>query len=619
MHLKTFGSGIAALVLGGALAGCKDEGGVSVPPPPELKPPEASAGPVTAAAAAAEADARAAKDAAAAEQPLWTCPERKLTNPEKGVAVAVDVAGAAPGMENPIPFFLKLCGDRYDCGIETIQEPGKISAMILKGKSQTDADLLKTWRMGIARSPRLETRVQAWTNYWLDSPSSAPVAIIWYDGITDEDNANGIVDESRFDKLGGVWALPGKLTQNGKATPILLYVLARAGHVDAGAKVAADLSHAAGGATYTVAFDQTDALELFPGTACTGKVSVAVVEPAPELFKGATVRKVTAAGQAELLSAGTPAVLPVPGAVTFAAGKYSDKSAPLEPLALAWAKGPSATGTLPGISVTVSMTGAPPVALPQDAFRPLPDWRWDAPVEAGAKTLSWGFDANNNVSDFRAKLAVVTPCPAEGGGAWTLGVHDALGCRKTVDGIVGPNCGPQTASQLSQVMMNPDVSALLKRPPVDRCAAHILHVPTPDARDRVPVAPSASRSTFTVDAAVSLDQRCAEAILPFDLAPLTLVGEIESKLRVCKTPLLEFFRHSAATPEGSAKDFGTATLAIKGKKVSKLYAWHLLHKFAMALGRASIARIEKHGAKVGEQTRVPLLRVTVDPPPRIPN
>ncbi len=118
---------------------------------------------------------------------------------------------------------------------------------------------------------------------------------------------------------------------------------------------------------------------------------------------------------------------------------------------------------------------------------------------------------------------------------------------------------------------------------------------------------------------MSLDQACAEAILPFDLAPTTLVAEIEAKLAVCKSPLLAFLQRAASRPDGSAREFSAASLHIKGKKVSKLYAWHLLHKFAMALGRSSLAQLGEPGLKDGGVTRVPLVQVIVEPAPKSPN
>jgi hypothetical protein len=478
-------------LLGGlALAGCREEGGVSVPPPPELSAP-AEGKPAGEAAAAKGAEAASATPAAP-EPALWTCPERKPTNPEQGVAVGVDIAGAAPGMESPIPFFLKLCADRYDCGLEAIQAPGQVAAQVLTGKSQTDADLLKSWRTGIARAPRLETRVQAWTSAWLDKASGPPVAIIWYDGITDEDNANGVVDEAHLGQIGGVWALPGTLTQKGRGTPLLIYVLARKGHVDHGAKVAADLNSAAGGATYTIAFEQPEPLELFPGTTCLGEATVSLVDAPADPFKGAAVRRIFVGAATEPLS-GTPVVASLPTTVRFASGKYSDKSVALEPLAAAWAASPAKDPALPGIRVSVAIKGTPPAALPSDVFAPISDWRWEARAE-GEGRLPWGFDANNSSADFRAKVAVVRACSEVGGGGHLLGVHDALACRKVSDGTVGPSCGPQTASQLAGILMNPAVEGLLKRAPAAPCAGHMLHVPTPDARDKVPSPPRRSRS-----------------------------------------------------------------------------------------------------------------------------
>jgi hypothetical protein len=304
--------------------------------------------------------------------------------------------------------------------------------------------------------------------------------------------------------------------------------------------------------------------------------------------------------------------------VRFASGKYSDKSVALEPLAAAWAASPAKDPALAGIRVSVAIKGTPPAALPSDVFAPISDWRWEARAE-GEGRLPWGFDANNSSADFRAKVAVVRACSEVGGGGHLLGVHDALACRKVSDGAVGPSCGPQTASQLAGVLMNPAVDGILKRAPTAPCAAHVLHVPTPDARDKVPVAPTAVAQRVTIDGRVSLDQACAEAILPFDLAPTTLVTEIQAKLAVCKSPLLVFLQRAASRTDGSAREFSAASLHIKGKKVSKLYAWHLLHKFAMALGRSSLAQLGESGLKDGGVTRVPLVQVIVEPAPSIPN
>ena len=635
------GSRVSQLIAVGAVllvaSACKQEAG---PPPPE---PQA----VVPSGLRSDAGARpdgpkglpVAESAADTAKPmpagLWSYPKRNIDKDfsknsvlsSKGVLVAVDVAGAKKGMDRPVSFFLKLCGDRYNCSVEAIQAPGSEGLKVAGGAgaaSQRDSVLMLQWmeRTKKARE-KTDTPVPEWTSAWLYNAAAPDVAIIWYDGMTDNANANAVVENTELAKLSGAWALTGTLKTGEGESPLMLYVLAREGKVDEGAKVAYDLTQAAGGAGYFVKFDQVNAVELYPGTGWAGQLAVTRTTGTAEPFKAATGRDVTvegADGAKSPLASGGSASTDLPATLRVKSASQNEKSLALESFATQWQVKGGQGIAVPGVDFVLKLSGQLPAAVSNDAFRILPDWRWETLIREGDKTQNWGLGGTNSNADFRGRTALVVPCAGEIDTArFSIGVHDFLACKNPSDGLVGASCGQADAGSLVQLFAHPDVKPFLGAPSTARCAPHLLVVQT--AKDRVPYAPIASDMALTIDAEVGLSNKCAEAVLAFDVDAKGLSDEVARRLSACDTPLLQQFKQAADNSESSAGVFGRETLTIgpDKKRVTKLYGWHLLHKFAIALGKRAVDDFAKHGVPAGDRTRVPLVRVVVEPAPKYAN
>jgi hypothetical protein len=621
-------------VLWGALAvgaGCSNQQSPPesvVSPPPPSPPKDAGSGKPPKGDAASKTPEPYKDVVGPALTPLWKKVPRDIEKADssKGVLVGIDVAGAQGEMGKPLDFFVNLCAARYACSLTTLQKPEGGSVNIEgSDKAQRADPFKKPWDKLVSDGAKDKTtKTSKWIGEWLARPDDPDVAIIWSDGMVDANNENEIVKAEALKSLSGAWAVIG--TFNGR--PCLLYVLARNDNVNFGAKVANDLVMAQG---TELTLDVTKPIELFPGTGWEGKTTVTLVS-GTEAFKKADARVVqvngVADGKDDVLTAGRTMTVDWPTTITFVQDSNANhKSRALGELAGELAKG---SFSLPGIKITLAQSGAWPAALPTHSAVVAEKWTWAKLPKEGDEAYDWGLDpATNAVNPFKGRLPVTQSCAAQDG-AYAFGVHDALVVKKFSQPVAQPDAGMQNKPGLESVFNEPTVKTLLGESKGEGCEAKLLVVSTPKqvllAPERgakkapapkaslLPYFPASRPAEATLNFELKLTNSCKEALLAMDVDKDTLASDIDRKLLACDTPLLKLFKELSGKGAAAAiaKDKG---LSIQGKKVTRFYAWHLLHKFAMQLAERSVREFGADSALKGDPVLVPVVRVVVAPSP----
>lgn len=624
---------VLTLALAQTAMGCrKDPPPLPLPPPVDPGPPTADAGPAQAAPAGAAADIGTATptqaDVFQPPQP-WNKERPSALNPN-AVAVGVDVVGAGAGAlspSNPAAWFKDLCGSRYECRLQAVQSPGKtVVTLAQQGATQDQVGKAvdKQWLEGTAASRRgKDTNVPAWTAAWLNDGEAGDVAVVWFDGMADNRSANAVVDDDKLPDLGGAWVLPGRIVNSRKGVPsaLMVYVLARAGKVAEGWKVAHDLAaHARSSMSdsrpgaYRVEFVADGALELYPGDLWTGKARLTETAPSLKSLAHAAGRKALVREASE--SEATPkSEFALPAVVRLDPLAGNPKLPMLVSVAEDWDASTKADVGIAGWNLDVEITGDFPAIFPVHALVVGTSWRMQSfPKD----TLRWPFADNNN-PDFRHSLAVLSACSASApGGKLRFGLADALPCA--AGGEAAMTCGAMAAGQLgNNVFGHPAIKKLLSDAwPATGCAMRALSQPVSDQAVAAPI-----RGPVVLSAVGNLDVplACFEQTLAESPELGTLTGVLADMSQQCDSKLLSQFRSwlapEAPLPIGAAfaQESLNLTLPNGGKtSVNKLYAFRLLHKFAQSLGKRSLQDWRTRTQVNTGAPQLELVRVVVESP-----
>lgn len=635
---------LAVVVLLLTDVGCRKDEPLPMPPsaPLDAAPaPAATADAGTVPDAAPPPAESSATGAVTAKLPVEFNETRKDEVP--AVVIAVDVVGAgacssATAPSCPTGWFKELCSPKYDCVLETIQSPGQPIIKIRKAGGDQVAEALKTkWTAETIKQRKLNnTDVPAWTSAWLTSPDSAPVAVIWSDGMADATNANGVINNEHIKSIGGVWALAGRVQQaNPKESgALLVYVLAKPGYVGAGAKVANDLCERAtsssaetGAGAYKVEFAGGTPLELYPGNQVSITATLRESPPSPKminLLKGAERRAIAINGQ----KVAYEKAFSLPATLTATRLAGTKKRPFLVPIAEEWKASARSDTGIGGWNVEVKTDAKLPAAWPTAALHILPGLRETNDVAANPKLLDWDFDAK----DLRRSVALVAFCSsADEGRHFNFGAMDTLPCPPNAAPLgesVGVGCGDVQAGPLaSSVFGVPAVKDLIQaKATQDNCIMRArLH-----AEQKVwGFGSLADPWIAVVEGNVQVPKACLEMdSLPQSPDIAQFVGLIQAKRKQCDSQLWKSLEAWATAPDTKqiVRAFSEQKLNLTvpsepgGKKnkdipVNKLYAWRLLQRFAEQLGARSLD--EWHQAtstQNGQDPSFELLRIVVESP-----
>jgi hypothetical protein len=624
------------LTLGLALiaVGCRKDPPPLPPPPPAvvLPPPTAGAGsaPTAANTTKAEGPSPAPAQPDVFQPPeQWNRPRPANANPT-AVTVGVDVVGAGSGPlapSNPAAWFKDMCGSRYECRLQSVQEPGKAVVTLAKlgaTQDQVGKAVDKQWLEGTskARAER-DTNVPAWTTSWLEDKDGGDVAVLWFDGMADSRSANAVVADDKLTDLGGAWVLPGRIVngRKGEPTALMVYILSRTGKVAEGWKVARDLAtHAKSSmadsrqSAYRVEFVADGALELYPGDLWSGIGRLKDAPPTLKSLANGVIRK-PLVREATEPEATARAEFALPAVVRFDRLAGSPKLPLLVSIAEQWDASSKSDPGISGWSFEFEISGSFPAVFPTRPLAVSHSWR----VRPFPKdTSSWAF-ADNNSPDFRQALTLLSAC-AGGGPAGTLriGLADVLPCPFGGDPVM--TCGAVAAGQLgNNVFGHPAIRKLLASEwPEKGCALRALSQPISGVAVVAPIRGPVALSAF---GSLDVPLQCFEQTLP-ESPQLAAIGSVvEEMRRECDSRLLAQMRTwlsvDAQLPLGTAFAEETLNLTLPngGKTaVNKLYAFRLLHKFAQSLGRRSLQNWRVRTQSASGPPELEMMRVVVESP-----